>query len=98
MKEEANPMMIDVERSEQQQQESRKAIFFKIFVLNFFCHFLSFMTIIFRDPVKNPIHPVSLIAMDLIHLFWMAATNSDVEKAISFFSLASFSSYCNRRI
>ena len=98
MKEEANPMMIDVERSEQQQQESKKAIFFKIFVLNFFCHFLSFITIIFRDPVQNPIHSVSLIAMDLFHLIWMAATNFDIEKAISFFSFASFSSYCNRRI
>ena len=84
-------MMIDVERSEQQQQESKKAIFFKIFVLNFFCHFLSFITIIFRDQVQNPIHSVSLIAMDLFHLIWMAATISDVEKAISFFSLASFS-------
>ena len=83
--------MIDVERSEQQQQESRKAIFFKIFVLNFFCHFLSFITIIFRDPVQNPIHSGSLIAMDLLHLIWMVATNFDVKKAISFFSPALFS-------
>ena len=84
--------MIDVERSEQQQQESRKAIFFKIFVLNFFLSLFVFHRHNFSRSSPKPYtfrftHCNGFVSLNLddCHQLWCWESNFIIFPCLIFF-------------